>query len=108
MPCREKGRIAVKKQRKLDCFGAKRLSDLLALPGVGLVLLGGYLWQWSGKGGWIALVAAGTALLIAGLIVGWLGIVCPRCGAPLDQVPRLPRRMPAHCPRCGEAVQKEQ
>ncbi len=98
------------KQRKkisLDCFGAKRLSDLLALPGIALVLLFGYLWQWSGEGRFIIGIAAGTALLLAGLIVGWLGIVCPRCGAPLYQFPRLPRHIPQHCPRCGEEVTKE-
>ena len=69
------------KQRKkisLDCFGAKRLSDLLALPGIALVLLFGYLWQWSGEGRFIIGIAAGTALLLAGLIVGW-PVAARRC-----------------------------
>lgn len=99
----------MKKGRKmpLDCFGSKRLSDILAWPGIALVLLGGFLWEWAGSDQFIILVAAGTVLLIAGLIVGWLGIVCPRCGAPLYQFPRLPRHIPPHCPRCGEKVSPE-
>lgn len=99
----------MKKQGKwnLDCFGAKRLSNWLALPGIGVVLVGGYLWQWSGDRRFIILVVLGTVLLIVGLAVGWLGIVCPWCGAPLYQFPRLPRRIPAHCPRCGEKITRE-
>lgn len=91
----------------LDCFGSKRLSDLLCWPGIGLMLLSGYLWHWSGNGRFGIGFAAGFALVLAGALVGWLGIVCPRCGAPLYEFPRLPRRIPRYCPRCGEEITKE-
>ena len=95
------------KKRPLDCFGSWRLSNLLAWPGIAAVLLCGYLWEWSGDRRFIIGIVLGTASLLAGLIVGWFGIVCPRCGAPLYQFPRLPRHIPRCCPRCGEEITKE-
>lgn len=99
----------MKKRRKmsLDCFGSKRLSNMLYWPGIGLMLLCGYLWQWSGNGRFGIGFAAGFAFALAGALVGWLGIVCPRCGAPLYEFPRLPRHIPQYCPRCGEEITKE-
>lgn len=99
-----------KNQRKkisLDCFGAKRLSDLLFWPGVGLAIFCGYLWEWTGNGRFGIGVAAGFVLIAAGTLTGWLGVVCPRCGAPLYEFPKLPRHVPQYCPRCGEKITEE-
>ena len=97
----------MKKKPSLDCFGSKRLSGLLFWPGVGLALLCGYLWQRPGDGRFGIGFAAGFLLMNIGVLVGWLGIVCPRCGAPLYEFPRLPRYIPQYCPRCGEKITRE-
>lgn len=99
----------MKKREKnpLDCFGAERLSNLLCWPGFVLIALFGYLWDETGLGKLGIGVAVGFALAIAGLLVGWLGIVCPRCGAPLYEFPRLPRHIPQYCPRCGDEIAPE-
>ena len=96
-----------RKKLSLDCFGAKRLSDVLYWLGFGFMLLCGYLWNWSGDGRFGIGLAVGAVVAIAGALVGWLGIVCPRCGAPLYEFPRLPRRLPRYCPRCGDEILPE-
>lgn len=97
----------MKKKLSLDCFGSKRLSGLLYWSGFGLALLSGYLWHWSGNGRFGIGFTVGVVLALGGALVGWLGIVCPRCGAPLYEFPRLPRHIPQYCPRCGEEITKE-
>lgn len=100
----------MKKHKKmpLDCFGSKRLSDRLFWPGLGILALCGYLWQWSGDGRFGFGFALGFVLILAAAIIGWLGVICPRCGAPLYDFPRLPSHIPAYCPRCGEKITPEQ
>lgn len=95
------------RKKSLDCFGAKRLSDLLFWPGFLLALLSGCLWQWSGDARFAIGFAAGFLPVLASLVVGWTGIVCPRCGAPLYDFPRLPGHIPSYCPSCGGAITRE-
>lgn len=91
----------------MNCFGAKRISDLLFWPGVGLAIFCGYFWEWTGNGRFGIGVAAGFVLIAAGTLTGWLGVVCPRCGVPLYEFPKLPRHVPQYCPRCGEKMTEE-
>ena len=53
-------------------------------------------------GGW--LLAAGAALLIAGLVLAVLKVRCPHCGASLMPGGRLPLSMPPYCSGCGKKL----
>ena len=63
-----------------DCFRALRVCDALSWGG-GLV---------------------GFAALLGGWALGLWFVVCPHCGEPLYDFPRLPSAIPDYCPHCGQ------
>ena len=50
------------------------------------------------------LVLAGVAALLGGWVLGLRFVVCPHCGAPLYDFPRLPSTIPGYCPHCGKKL----
>ena len=53
---------------------------------------------------WGVLAVGGFGVLLAGLAIGYRFTVCPHCGAPLYDFPRMPSEIPAYCPSCGKKI----
>ena len=50
------------------------------------------------------LAVAGVAALVGGWALGLRFVVCPHCGEPLYDFPRLPSQIPGCCPHCGKKL----
>ena len=82
-----------------DCFRALRVSDAL-IYGLGCGV--GY---WDGPRMLAGvLVVAGVAALVGGWALGLRFVVCPHCGRPLYDFPRMPSQIPSYCPHCGKKL----
>ena len=94
-------------KRKMNCFYAHSLSNLLTIGGLAVVLVGCALGEWE-LGGWFALVLAigGILAMACGFVVGYRYIICPHCGEPLYDFPRLPSKIPTYCPHCGAYIEE--
>ena len=91
--------------QKMDCFRALRYSNRMVIVGFAAAVIGCVL----GAAGAprilaVIVVIAGFAVLLAGLAIGYRFTVCPHCGEPLYDFPRLPSEIPAYCPRCGKKL----
>ena len=90
---------------KMDCFRACRYSNRMLVAGTAAAVVGILLW---GEGVlpllFGLLTAAGIAVAVAGCVIGYRFIVCPHCGDPLYDWPRLPTHIPGYCPNCGEKL----
>ena len=88
--------------RKMDCFRACRYSNRLTIAGFAAAIVSILLW---GEGIlpvlFGVLAVAGVAISVAGSVIGYRFMVCPYCGEPLYDFPRLPTHIPGHCPGCG-------
>ena len=95
------------KRRKMNCFYAHSLSNLLTLAGFGAAMVGCILGK-SELGGPLALILAigGIFVMGCGFAVGYGHIVCPHCGQPLYDFPRLPSKIPNYCPHCGNYIEE--
>lgn len=93
--------------KKLDCFRALRVSNCLFYEGLSCVLVGCGIGYWDLSrilaGG---LVMGGFAAMLGGWALGLRFVVCPHCGEPLYEFPRLPSDIPEHCPHCGEKLDR--
>ena len=88
-----------------DCFRALRVSDALIYGGFGCALLGCGVGYWDGPRMLAGvLVVAGVAALVGGWALGLRFVVCPHCGEPLYDFPRLPSQIPSYCPHCGKKL----
>lgn len=92
-------------RRELDCFRALRYGSRLVYGGFAAALAGCAL----GGAGLARILAgvlavAGFAALLAGAVLEYRFLVCPHCGEPLYDFPRLPSEIPAHCPHCGKKL----
>ena len=94
-------------KRKMNCFYAHSLSNLLTIGGLAVVLVGCALGEWE-LGGRLALALAigGILAMACGFVVGYRYIICPRCGEPLYDFPRLPSKIPTYCPHCGAYIEE--
>ena len=52
----------------------------------------------------IVLCALGIAGIIGGIVLGYVRLRCPRCGASLMLGGRIPSHLPNFCPACGEPL----
>ena len=90
---------------KMDCFRACRYSNRMLVAGTAAAVVSMLLW---GEGVlpllFGLLTAAGIAVAVAGCVIGYRFIVCPHCGGPLYDWPRLPTHIPSYCPNCGEKL----
>ena len=91
--------------KEMDCFRIVRVSNQLffggltcGFTGCGLGCLG------FPEAGADILVMAGFIVLAAGWTLGMQLLVCPHCGKPLYEFPRLPSDISSHCPHCGEKL----
>lgn len=88
-----------------DCFRALRVSDALIYGGFGCALLGcgvRLLGQAPDAGGDAG--GGGVAALVGGWALGLRFVVCPHCGRPLYDFPRMPSQIPSYCPHCGKKL----
>ena len=91
--------------REMDCFRALRVSKWLFYGGFPCALVGcgiGY-WELSRILAGV-LVIGGFAAMLGGWALGLRFVVCPHCGKPLYEFPRLPSDISSHCPHCGEKL----
>ena len=91
--------------KEMDCFRIVRVSNQL--------FFGGLTCGFTGCGlGCLGfpeamadiLVMAGFIVLAAGWVLGMQCLICPHCGKPLYEFPRLPSAIPSHCPHCGKKL----
>ena len=47
----------------------------------------------------------GVAVTVAGFLIGSRFMVCPHCGGPLHNLPRLSTHIPSYCPSCGAKLE---
>ena len=92
--------------KKLDCFQACRYSNRMVIAGTAVAVVSILLW---GEGilpvlfGMLAV--AGVAVAVAGTAIGYRFTVCPHCGEPLYDFPRMPSELPDYCPHCGKKLE---
>lgn len=92
--------------RKMDCFRACRYSNRMVIAGTAVAVVSILLW---GEGilpvlfGLLAVI--GVAVTVAGFLIGSRFMVCPHCGGPLHNLPRLSTHIPSYCPSCGAKLE---
>ena len=91
--------------KKMHCFRALRYSNRMVIAGTAVAVISILLW---GEGIlpvlFGVLAVAGAAIIVAGCVIGYRFTVCPHCGAPLYDFPRMPSEIPAYCPSCGKKI----
>ena len=88
-----------------DCFRALRVCDALSCGGFACALLGCGVGYWDGPRMLAGvLVVVGFAALLGGWALGLRFVVCPHCGRPLYDFPRMPSQIPSYCPHCGKKL----
>lgn len=96
----------MRKLEDLTCHQILKLSNALFYGGMGLLVVA--LLVSSGDDAppvLVALpVAAGAALIVAGLVLAFWKLRCPYCGESLCLGGRLPTSLPRHCPGCGKEL----
>lgn len=96
----------MRKLEDLTCHQILKLSNALFYGGMGLLVVA--LLVSSGDFAppvLVALpVAAGAALIVAGLVLAFWKLRCPYCGESLCLGGRLPTSLPRHCPGCGKEL----
>ena len=91
--------------KKMDCFRALRYSNRMTIAGAAATVICVLIW---GEGilpalfGVLAVV--GGAVAVVGTVIGYRFTVCPHCGEPLYDFPRMPSEIPAYCPHCGKKL----
>lgn len=91
--------------KRPDCFRALRMSNTLIYGGFACTLLGCGVGYWDGPRMLAGVLAvAGFAALLGGWALGLRFVVCPHCGRPLYDFPRLPSQIPSYCPHCGKKL----
>lgn len=91
--------------KKMDCFRALRYSNWMTIAGAAAAVICVLIW---GEGilpalfGVLAVV--GGAVAVVGTVIGYRFTVCPHCGEPLYDFPRMPSEIPTYCPHCGKKL----
>ncbi len=95
----------MKKLDFLTLHQVMRLSNVLLLAGVALLLLSGAVAEGETAVALIiVLCILAIILVIAGLVLAYGYLRCPRCGASLCLGGRIPGRLPRYCPQCGKPL----
>lgn len=109
------------KKKRMNCFRALRISNILFYTGFVLMAVSLLLYNTASKsaidtlvhGGGSVVVnetlyyagaGIGAVLCLAGLILAFARVRCPHCGMSLMPAFRLPFTLPAYCPTCGEKL----
>ena len=111
------------KKKRMNCFRALRISNILFYTGFVLMAVSLLLYNTASKsaidtlvhGGGSVVVnetlyyagaGIGAVLCLAGLILAFARVRCPHCGMSLMPAFRLPLTLPACCPACGEKLRR--
>ena len=92
---------------KRDCRRTLKRVNILFYGGLGLLVLALMIGKIDGMLPVPAILVPGIlggVLVIAGLVLAFVGLRCPHCGESLCLGGRLPTRLPNFCPRCGEPI----
>lgn len=94
-------------KRKMNCFYAHGLSNLLTIAGFAAAMVGCALGELELSGRLaLALAIGGIFAMACGFVVGYRYTICPHCGEPLYDFPRLPSKIPTYCPHCGARIEE--
>lgn len=111
------------KEKKMNCFRALKLANILFYTGFVLMAVSLLLSNAASKNAIDALVhgggsvvvnevpyyagaGIGAVLCLAGLILAFARVRCPHCGMSLMPAFRLPLSLPVCCPVCGEKLRR--
>lgn len=101
----------MRKRTSMTPRNALRLTNILFYGGLGLALIVYFtcqstLWQeWEFPSLLVALAVLGLLCVLAGLVVAFMELRCPHCGASLMASGRIPGHLPRFCPNCGKPVE---
>ena len=101
----------MRKRTPMSLRKALWLTNLLFYGGLGLAVVISFVCQsalWQERefpSLLVALAVLGLLSVLAGLVVAFVELRCPDCGASLMAGGRIPSHLPRFCPNCGKPIE---
>lgn len=94
-----------REKRPWDCHQTLKAVKGAFYGGMGALAVNLLLLYIVGEQIWMpALTVVGIGAVVAGIVLSYVRLRCPRCGTSLMLGGRIPSRLPDFCPGCGKPL----